>query len=213
MIKYIKNFFRIFKKQKKYKNYFLKDNLKNEIDANLAKVGNWSYGSPTIYRWDWKSKIIIGNFCSLGPDINFYVGADHRSDWISTSPLPASQFNETFKKAKHIKNFSISKGDTVIGHDVWIGGRSTILSGVKIGTGAIIAAGSMVVNDVEPYSVSGGNPNREIKKRFEESIIKKILHTEWWLMEDQKIDELSKYLLSSDFEKFFSLAKEIKDND
>ena len=71
----------------------------------------------------------------------------------------------------------------------------------------------MVVNDVEPYSVSGGNPNREIKKRFEESIIKKILHTEWWLMEDQKIDELSKYLLSSDFEKFFSLAKEIKDND
>ena len=109
-----------------------------------------------------------------------------------------------------IKNFSTSKGDIVIGHDVWIGGRSTILSGVKIGTGAIIAAGSIVVNDVMPYTISGGNPNREIKKRFEEEIIKKLLHTEWWLMEDKQIDELSKYLLSSDFENFFSFVKRIK---
>jgi|TARA_B110000037_G_scaffold222720_1_gene299120 acetyltransferase-like isoleucine patch superfamily enzyme len=210
MFNNIKKFFKIFKKKKIYKNYFLRDNLKKEIKANLAEIGKWSYGNPTVYRWDWKSKIIIGNFCSLGPDINFYVGADHRSDWVSTSPLPASQFSETFKKANLIKNFSTSKGDIVIGHDVWIGGRSTILSGVKIGTGAIIAAGSIVVNDVMPYTISGGNPNREIKKRFEEEIIKKLLHTEWWLMEDKQIDELSKYLLSSDFENFFSIVKEIK---
>jgi acetyltransferase-like isoleucine patch superfamily enzyme len=210
MFNNIKKFFKIFKKKKIYKNYFLRDNLKKEIKANLAEIGKWSYGNPTVYRWDWKSKIIIGNFCSLGPDINFYVGADHRSDWVSTSPLPASQFSETFKKANLIKNFSTSKGDIVIGHDVWIGGRSTILSGVKIGTGAIIAAGSIVVNDVMPYTISGGNPNREIKKRFEEEIIKKLLHTEWWLMEDKQIDELSKYLLSSDFENFFSFVKRIK---
>lgn len=211
MFNNIKKFFKIFKKKKIYKNYFLRDNLKKEIKANLAEIGKWSYGNPTVYRWDWKSKIIIGNFCSLGPDINFYVGADHRSDWVSTSPLPASQFSEIFKKANLIKNFSTSKGDIIIGHDVWIGGRSTILSGVKIGTGAIIAAGSMVVNDVMPYTISGGNPNREIKKRFEEEIIKKILHTEWWLMEDKQIDELSKYLLSNDFEKFFSFVKRIKE--
>ena len=210
MFNNIKKFFKIFKKKKIYKNYFLRDNLKKEIKANPAEIGKWSYGNPTVYRWDWKSKIIIGNFCSLGPDINFYVGADHRSDWVSTSPLPASQFSETFKKANLIKNFSTSKGDIVIGHDVWIGGRSTILSGVKIGTGAIIAAGSIVVNDVMPYTISGGNPNREIKKRFEEEIIKKLLHTEWWLMEDKQIDELSKYLLSSDFENFFSFVKRIK---
>ena len=210
MFNNIKKFFKIFKKKKIYKNYFLRDNLKKEIKANLAEIGKWRYGNPTVYRWDWKSKIIIGNFCSLGPDINFYVGADHRSDWVSTSPLPASQFSETFKKANLIKNFSTSKGDIVIGHDVWIGGRSTILSGVKIGTGAIIAAGSIVVNDVMPYTISGGNPNREIKKRFEEEIIKKLLHTEWWLMEDKQIDELSKYLLSSDFENFFSFVKRIK---
>ena len=212
MIKNIRNFFRSFRKKKKYKNYFLKDNLKDEIKANLAEVGKWSYGRPNIYRWDWKSKIIIGNFCSLGPDIKFYIGGNHRSDWISTSPLPASQFSETFKKAQLIKNFSDSRGDIIIGHDVWIGGSTTILSGVTIGTGSIIAAGSVVVNDVDPYTVSGGNPNREIKKRFEENIVKRILQTEWWLMEDSQIDDLSKYLLSSDTEKFFSSVREIKEN-
>jgi hypothetical protein len=103
MINIIKKLFKIFKKEKVYKNYFLKDNLKKEIETNLAEVGKWSYGNPSIYRWDWKSKVIIGNFCSLGPDINFYVGGDHRADWISTSPLPASQFNKTFKKTKSIK--------------------------------------------------------------------------------------------------------------
>ncbi len=188
----------------------MKDNLKKEIEANLAEVGKWSHGNPSIYRWDWKSKIIIGNFCSLGSDINFYVGGDHRADWISTSPLPPSQFNETFKKTKTIKNLAKSKGDIVIGHDVWIGGRSTILSGVTIGTGAIIAAGSLVVNNVEPYTISGGNPNRVIKKRFEDSIIKKILDTEGWFLEDAEIDTLSKFLLSSDTENFFSLINSIK---
>ena len=210
MINIIKNLFKVFKKKKIYKNYFLKDNLKKEIDANLASVGKWSYGNPGIYRWDWKSKVIIGNFCSLGPDINFYVGGDHRADWISTSPLPASQFNETFKKTKSIKNFAKSKGDIFIGHDVWIGGRSTILSGVTIGTGAIIAAGSLVVNDVEPYTISGGNPNRVIKKRFEDSVIKKILDTEWWFLKDAEIDDLSKFLLSSDTENFFSYINSMK---
>ena len=84
------------------------------------------------------------------------------------------------------------------------------MSGVTIGTGAIIAAGSLVVNDVEPYTISGGNPNRVIKKRFEDSVIKKILDTEWWFLKDTEIDDLSKFLLSSDIENFFSYVNSIK---
>ena len=174
------------------------------------EVGRWSYGKPNILRWDWKSKLIIGNFCSLGPDIDFYIGGNHRLDWISTSPLPAPQFDSVFKKAKNIKNFNKSNGDIIIGHDVWIGGRTTILSGVKIGTGAVIAAGSVVVNDVGPYSVSGGNPNKEIGKRFNEDIIKKLLESEWWNLTDNDIDHLSEYLLSNNFEIFFDKVNEIK---
>ena len=206
----IKKFLTKFKKKKIYKNYFLKDNLKKEIESNLVEVGRWSYGKPNILRWDWKSKLIIGNFCSLGPDIDFYIGGNHRLDWISTSPLPAPQFDSVFKKAKNIKNFNKSNGDIIIGHDVWIGGRTTILSGVKIGTGAVIAAGSVVVNDVESYSVSGGNPNKEIGKRFNEDIIKKLLESEWWNLTDNDIDHLSEYLLSNNFEIFFNKVNEIK---
>ena len=114
--------------------------------------------------------------------------------------------------ANKIDNFSKSRGNIEIGHDVWIGGRSTILSGVKIGTGAVIAAGSVVVNDVEPYTVSGGNPNKEIKKRFDDDTIKKILSTEWWLMRDQEIDILSKYLLSNDIKNFFTHVDLVKNN-
>jgi len=206
----IKKFLNKFKKKKIYKNYFLKDNLKKEIESDLVEVGRWSYGKPNILRWDWKSKLIIGNFCSLGPDIDFYIGGNHRLDWISTSPLPAPQFDSVFKKAKNIKNFNKSNGDIIIGHDVWIGGRTTILSGVKIGTGAVIAAGSVVVNDVGPYSVSGGNPNKEIGKRFNEDIIKKLLESEWWNLTDNDIDHLSEYLLSNNFEIFFNKVNEIK---
>jgi acetyltransferase-like isoleucine patch superfamily enzyme len=206
----INNFFKKFKKKKVYKNYFLKDNLKKEINLKLAIVGKWSYGNPRILRWDYSSKIKIGNFCSLGPDIDFYIGGNHRVDWISTSQLPASQFNDVFEKAKTIKNFSISKGDIEIGHDVWIGGRTTILSGVKIGTGAVIAAGSVVVNDVDPYTITGGNPNRIIKKRFKDSTIQKLLETEWWNLSDDKIDILSPYLLSNNFDAFFESIKDIE---
>jgi len=124
--------------------------------------------------------------------------------------LPADQFSKVFKEANKIDNFSKSRGNIEIGHDVWIGARSTILSGVKIGTGAVIAAGTVVVNDVDPYTVSGGNPNKEIKKRFNDDVIKKILSTEWWLMRDQEIDVLSKYLLSNDIESFFIYVDKIK---
>ena len=208
----IKNFFNKFKKKKIYKNYFLKDNLKDEIKSDLAEIGKWSYGKPRIFRWDWKSKIIIGNFCSLGPDIDFYVGGNHRHDWISTSPLPASQFETAFKKAQEVKNFNKSNGDIEIGHDVWIGGRTIILSGVKIGTGAVIAAGSVVVNDVEAYTISGGNPNKQIRKRFDDSTINKLLESKWWNLNDEQIDNLSFYLLSNNFNDFFKKIDEIKKN-
>ncbi len=206
----MKKILNLFKSPKKYKNYFLKDNLAKEIKSGLAIIGKWSYGSPKIFRWDWESKLIIGNFCSLGPDIKIYFGGEHRSDWITTAQFPSTQFNETFPNAKGIKNFSVSKGDIKIGHDVWIGGDTTILSGVTIGTGAIIAAGSIVVNNVEPFTISGGNPNKIIKKRFSEQTINQILDTEWWNFSDQNINILSRLLCSNDTDSFFEEIKKIK---
>ena len=199
----MKKIFNYFRSTKKYKNYFLKDNLVKEIETGLATIGKWSYGNPKIFRWDWSSKLIIGNFCSLGPDINIYMGGEHRVDWITTSQLPSTQFSDVFYNAKDIKNFSVSNGDIKIGHDVWIGGGVTILSGVTIGTGSVIAAGSIVVNDVEPFTISGGNPNKEIKKRFDDKTIKKLLDSKWWNLSDKNINKISRLLCSSDSNSFF----------
>ena len=85
-----------------------------------------------------------------------------------------------------------------------------ILSGVKIGTGAVIAAGSVVTKDVEPFAIFGGNPAKFIKKRFSEDIIKKILESKWWMLDDQIIDQNLPFLLSGNFDQFFEKIKNIK---
>jgi len=196
--------------KKKFKKYFLKDNLHDDIQKGYVTVGKWSYGKPNIFRWDWDSKITIGNFCSIGPNVTFYIGGDHRIDWVSTSQLPAPQFKPTFVKSSKIKEFVKSKGDIEIGNDVWIGGNTLILSGVKIGTGAVIAAGSVVTNDVEPYQVSGGNPNRLIKKRFNDNLVSRLLNSKWWDLDDKDIDKLSEFLLSNNIELFLDKLAELK---
>jgi lipopolysaccharide transport system ATP-binding protein len=203
-----------FKKKKKYSNYFLKDNLKNEISQNLAVIGKWSYGNPKIYRWNWKNKIYIGNFCSLGPEIKIIIGGNHRTDWVSTSQLPADTFNfeDTFLNAQKIKNYNYSKGDLHIENDVWIGGFSIIFSGVRLGNGSVVAAGSVVTKDVEPYTIVGGNPAKLIKKRFTSKQINFLNSSKWWDLDDKKIDLLSKYLLAEKVDLFIKKFKDFKKN-
>jgi len=203
-----------FKKKKKYSNYFLKDNLKNEISQNLAVIGKWSYGNPKIYRWNWKNKIYIGNFCSLGPEIKIIIGGNHRTDWVSTSQLPADTFNfeDTFLNAQKIKNYNYSKGDLHIENDVWIGAFSIIFSGVRLGNGSVVAAGSVVTKDVDPYTIVGGNPARFIKKRFTSKQINFLKSSKWWDLDDKKIDLLSKYLLDEKVNLFIKKFKDFKNN-
>jgi|TARA_B110000238_G_C16086170_1_gene421689 chloramphenicol O-acetyltransferase type B len=197
------NFFKK-KKLKKYKNYFLKDNLKEDIQKNYAQIGDWTYGNPSVMRWGTDHKFIVGKYSSIGPDVSILLGGNHRHDWITTSQLPAETFQayEKFPKAKNIKNFIYSKGDIVIGNDVWIGAKSIILSGSTIGDGAVIAAGSVVSGEVRPYSIVAGNPAREVKKRFDENIIKKLLIIKWWNFSDEKVNEFSELLCSDNIEIF-----------
>lgn len=85
----------------------------------------------------------------------------------------------------------IDKRDTVVGNDVWIGRRATIMPGVQIGDGAIISAEAVVVKDVAPYTVVGGNPAREIKQRFSQEVIEQLLEIKWW---DFDIDLIQSYM-------------------
>ena len=186
------------KKKKRHSNYFLTDSLKDEINKNLAIVGKWSYStSPLkIYRWN-DSKIYIGNFCSIGPEVKIIIGGTHRIDWVSTAQINAGtfNFNDNFLKAQKIKDFKNSIEDLHIENDVWIGAFSIIYSGVKLGNGSVVAAGSVVTKDVDPYTVVGGNPAKFIK---------------WWELDDKKIDTLSKYLLNENVDLFIKKFKTLK---
>lgn len=96
------------------------------------------------------------------------------------------------EKTEHPK----SNGDVIIGNDVWIGYGATLMSGVKVGDGAVIAANSVVTKNVEPYTIVGGNPAKVIRKRFEKEVIEKLLKIQWWNWDDSKINKNLKFLCS-----------------
>lgn len=184
--------------------------LKNIITNPNIIVGDYTYYDDfenvenfeknVKYHFDFiGDKLIIGKFCMIASDVKFIMnGANHLTQAVSTYPFAI--FGNGWEHAMEGKSYP-QKGDLVIGNDVWIGYNATIMGGVKIGDGAIIASNSTVVKDVAPYSIVGGNPAQEIKKRFSEEKIKKLLALKWWDWEIEKITQNIQNLTGSDFEK------------
>lgn len=169
-------------------------------------IGDYSYGKIIIYDWNQGSKLRIGKYCSFAvPTI--LLGGEHRTDWITTFPFPDSIFNKSFSEIKGLPDFSKTKGDVIIGNDVWIGKDATILSGVNIGDGAVVAAKSLVVKDVPPYSIVGGNPAKLIRKRFDDDIIKQLLKIQWWNWPMTKIKKNTRLLCSANIDKFITINR------
>jgi chloramphenicol O-acetyltransferase type B len=133
------------------------------------------------------SVLKFGSFCSIGAGLVVFLGGNHRTEWVSTFPFGNTPEGDFFKKPN--KELTKSNGDVTVGNDVWIGEHSVIMSGITIGDGAVIAANSHVVKDVEPYSIVGGNPARHIKYRFSQEQIEKLLKIKWWDWDDEKIQE------------------------
>lgn len=131
-------------------------------------------------------KLIIGKFCAIGRDTKFIMnGANHELNGFSTYPFFI--FGEGWEQdAPNQQDFPY-KGDTVIGNDVWIGYDSLIMPGVTVGDGAIVASRSVVVTDVPPYTIVGGNPATQIKQRFAPETVSALLKIRWWNWEAEKI--------------------------
>lgn len=170
----------------------------------IKSVGKYTYGTHNIkiHSWGEGSNIVIGNFCSIAGNINIYLGGNHRTDWITTYPfghISKNVFNK-FNGVGHPK----TNGDVVIGNDVWIAENVTIMSGVKIGDGAVIANNSHVVKDVEPYSIVGGNPAKFIKYRFSQEQISKLLEICWWNWSDEKINNELSLLCNQKIDEFIN---------
>ncbi|MFE6399443.1 CatB-related O-acetyltransferase [Streptomyces alboflavus] len=124
-------------------------------------------------------KLVIGKFCALGEGVRFIMnGANHRMDGASTFPFPimGGPWSEHFDLISGLPG----RGDTVIGHDVWFGYRTMVMPGVRIGHGAIIASGSVVVDDVPDYGIVGGNPAKLIRHRYDPKDVARLLELAWW---------------------------------
>lgn len=160
-------------------------------------VGDYTYyddaDNPTdfernvLYHFDFiGDKLIIGKFCSIASHVKFIMnGGNHRTDWFTNYPFPV--FGHGWEKA--MPEEWPNKGDTVVGHDVWIGYGATLMPGVQIGDGAIIAAQSVVTKSVDPYTIVGGNPAQEIRRRFDDVTIQTLLDIQWWHWDIQTITQ------------------------
>lgn len=168
------------------------------------RIGAYTYGAPKIYQWDDNTGLTIGKHCSIAKDVSIVLGGEHRIDWITTYP-----FNRFFHEADGIEGHPHSRGDVNIGNDVWIGMGATILSGVTIGDGAVIAAHSLVTKDVPPYAIAGGNPARVIRSRFPVDVVRKLQAIAWWDWPIEKIKPGMPLMMHNDIDAFLRWSDEI----
>ena len=200
-------------KQTVYLNAVIKD---PQIDVGDYTIYNDFVADPlqfeknnVLYHYPiHREKLIIGKFCSIACGTKFLFNcANHTLKSLSTYTFPL--FYEEWELEKsNITTAWDNKGDIVIGNDVWIGYEAVIMAGVHIGDGAIIAARTVVTKDVPPYTIVGGTPAKEIRKRFDAEIIQQLLLLKWWNWSTDKIRQCLPYIAGGKLNELLAIMKE-----
>lgn len=202
--------------------------IRNVVKAPNISVGEYTYydseDHPELFEQTnvlfnypfFGDKLIIGKFCQIAHGTTFIMGAaNHRLGSATTYPFNVMGGVWREISTPHIEELP-HKGDTVIGNDVWLGRNCTILPGVKIGNGAIVAACSVVTKDVAPYTVVGGNPARFLKKRFDDGTAALLEELRWWDLPPEELTEIIPVLCDTDMnraaEKLRAILAEKKEN-
>ncbi|MDL2253891.1 Vat family streptogramin A O-acetyltransferase [Ruminococcaceae bacterium OttesenSCG-928-I18] len=182
--------------------------IKNTITRPNIEVGDYTYydddeGSENFehhvtHHYEFLGdRLLIGKFCAIAKGIQFVMnGANHRMNSVTTYPF--NIMGQGWEKTTPALTELPLKGDTVVGNDVWIGQNVTVMPGVHIGDGAIIAACSVVAKDVPAYHIAGGNPCRILKQRFDNGLIEYLLDLKWWDWPAEKIFTYLDALCSQD---------------
>lgn len=173
------------------------------LKEGLLSIGEYTYGVENIDFHFYKgseTKVEIGKFCSIGPDVRIILGGIHPVDCVSLYPFRI-QFN---LEGKELDGIPATKGPIIIGNDVWIGTGVTIMSGVKVGNGAILGGSSLITKDVASFSIVGGVPAKRIRNRFSEENCKKLEEIAWWEWPIEKLKEAIPKLSANNIDEFIN---------
>lgn len=163
--------------------------------------GRYTYGNPKVIWGEYHGgKVVAGAFCSVDSTSTFILGGNHRPEWVTTFPFLSMP--EHFPMLKYMSDYATSKGDIILGNDVWIGRSAVILSGVDIADGCVVGAFSVVAKSLPPYSIAVGNPIQTPKKRFTDEQIAALLLIKWWDWPIEKITENVPLLCSTNIDDF-----------
>ncbi|MGN7919096.1 Vat family streptogramin A O-acetyltransferase [Lysobacter sp. 22409] len=194
---------------------FIKNTIKN---PNIV-VGDYTYYDDpddsenfernVLYHFPFiGDKLIIGKFCAIACGVKFIMnGANHKLSGISTYPFQI--FGNGWERVMPEAGELPYKGDTVVGHDVWIGFEALIMPGVRIGNGAIVSSRSVVVADVPAYTIVGGNPAKPIRQRFAPDEIAALESLAWWDWPVEKITRHLQCIVAGDIEALRRCASEV----
>lgn len=163
---------------------------KKRIPANVEVGAGTIVGSDVRFlTWLPTERIVIGRYCSIGPHGVIFAGGNHRTDIASTFAFDHFLLGQPFPSRTYQ-----TTPPTVIGNDVWLGRAATVLGGVRIGDGAVVAAGAVVFSEVPPYAVVAGNPARVMRYRFSQRTVARLLKIGWWNWSEAEIRENMEWL-------------------
>lgn len=178
------------------------------IESGMLQIGQpFHHGDFQVLSFIGSGKVVIGRYCSIAHEVELIPGGNRNHRLVSTYAFRAllglpGAFVEDGQ--------AWTKGDIVIGNDVFIGRGAKILSGVTIGDGAVVAAFSVVTKDVRPYALVAGVPAREAKRRFPDDKIERLLAARWWDMPDEDIHEVAMLLSSEDVDALCDAVEAIR---
>ncbi len=183
--------------------------LRTLVTSKLIEVGDYSYYDDpngaarfeidnVLYHYG-PDRLRIGRYCALATGVRFLMnGANHRMDGITTFPFPI--FGGAWAAGMDVLVDLPNRGDTVVGNDVWVGYETVVTSGVTIGDGAIVASRSVVTKDVRPYAIVGGNPATEIRRRFDDPTIERLVALAWWNWDVERVTRHARLLMTGDLD-------------
>ena len=179
----------------------LQERVQRHLADGTLVMGTMSYYAPNVVKYQGDTgRVIIGNFASVAPDADFYVGGLHRTEWVSQYGLRTM----LDLPGAHEDGFTHGRGDIVVGSDTWVTNGCTVMSGVTIGDGAVVGTKAVVAKDVRPYAVVVGNPAREIRRRFSDEQVDALLRIRWWDWPTEQVKQHVELICSPDIDAFIA---------